>query len=119
GLLLIFLLPNIVGFVSPFWAYWAHPGDLHASRNLLHFWQPVFPWLSAFFLVAAWHLSLTFQSTLARVGVVVLGVLIPVAHVGASFAHRAMQQADTPVPSQLPAIAAVIANAYLGFAALA
>lgn len=118
GLLLTYALINVIGFVSPFWGLWRHPEDPGASLGLLHSWQPITPWFSICFAVAAWHLARTTRSMVARVGIVAMGVLVPVAHIGSSFASRAVEQTGSPVPPPLPAALDVLANAYLGLAAL-
>lgn len=119
GLLLTYALINVIGFASPFWGLWRYPGDPHASHGLLHFWQPVTPWFSICFVVAAWHLVKTVRATVARVGIVAMGVLVPVAHIGSSYAGLAMAQADAAATPQLSAAVVMLAEAYLGLAALA
>lgn len=118
GLLLTYVLINVIGFISPFWGYWLHPEDPYASRSLLRVWQPITPWFSICFAVAAWHLALACQSTAPRVCIIAMGALIPVAHIGSSFARRAMEQVGSPVSSPLPGAMNMLANAYLGLAAL-
>lgn len=119
GLLLTDLLINVIGFVSPFWGVWRHPGELYVSRDLLHFWQPIVAWFSICFVVAAWHLARTVRSTVARIGILAMGVLVVAAEVGSGFARRAMEQADSPVPPQLPATINVLAGIYLALVAIA
>lgn len=119
GLLLTYLIINVIGFISPFWGHWLHPEDPGASLRLLHLWQPITPWFAVCFAVAAWHLAMTCQAIAARVCIIAMGALVPVAHIGSGFARRAMEQAASPVPPQLPAAMNMLANAYLGFTALA
>src|SRR3546814_20952670 len=103
GVLLTYVLINAIGFVSPFWGLWRRPGDPGASSSLLHAWQSFTPWFSICFAVAAWHLPRTAQAMAARIGIVVLGALVPVAHVGASFARRTLDQDGSPVSPELSA----------------
>lgn len=118
GFLVTSVLINVIGFISPLWGQWMHPDDLYASLDLLHLWQPITPWFSVCFVIAAWHLAMTTRASAARVCVIAMGALVPVAYVGSSFARRAMAQADSPVPPQLPAAISVFATAYLWLAAL-
>ena len=118
GLLLTYGLINLIGFISPFWAVWRYPGDLHASMNLLHAWQPITPWFSLCFLVAGWHLAMAMRSLPARAAVFVLYALVPVAMIGSSVARRVMEQAGTPSPPQGPAIFNMMAVAYLAVTAV-
>ena len=105
GLVLTSLLINLIGFASPFWGMATNPGSLDASRDLLKAWQPITPWFSVCFAMAGWHLAMTHRSTVARVVVVVLGLLVPVAHV---------------VPITVPeGLATLLAEAYLSLASLA
>ena len=110
GLLLTYALINVIGFASPFWGLWRHPGDPGASLSLLHSWQPITPWFSICFAVAAWHLARTVRATVARVGIVAMGVLVPVAHIGSSYAGLAMAQANAPGTPQLSAAVVMLAT---------
>lgn len=112
GLLLTVVLINVIGLISPFWGLLLHPDDPYASRNLLNFWQPITPWFSVCFIVAAWHLALAFQSMAARVCVIVLGILVPVAYIGSGLIHRALEQATAPASLEL--FMSALANVYLG-----
>src|SRR3546814_14004069 len=47
-----------------------------------------------------------------------MGALVPVAHIGSSVARRAIDEAGSPVSPALPAAMDVLADAYLGLAAL-
>lgn len=105
GLLLTGVLINLIGFASPFWGLATEPGSPDASRSLLAFWQPIVPWFSALFVVAAWHLAMTTRTLAARAGVLAMGVLVPVAHIVAA----ARPQSTT----------ALLAEAYLALATLA
>ena len=118
GLLLTYVLINIIGFASPFWGLWRHPGDIHASHNLLRAWQPITPWFSVLFVVAAWHLAMTTRSMIARAAIVAAGFLVPVAHIGSRVARRAMEQAGPTTPFSLPATVDLLGSAYIGFAGL-
>lgn len=118
GVLLTYVLINAIGFVSPFWGLWRRPGDPGASSSLLHAWQQITPWFSICFAVAAWHLARTVQAMAARIGILAMGALVPVAHIGSSFARRAIDEAGSPVSPALPAAMDVLADAYLGLAAL-
>lgn len=118
GMLLTSLLINIIGLISPFWGHWMHPKDLSASRDLLKLWQVITPWFSVCFAVAAWHLAMAYQSLVARIGVIAMGALIPVAHVGSSFAARAMEQETSGASYRFLATINMLANAYFGLAAL-
>lgn len=118
GLLMTYVLINIIGFVSPFWALWMYPEVSDASRNLLDFWQPITPWFSVCFVVAAWHLSLTARAMVARVCIVVMGVIVPIAYIGSSFTSRAIEQTEPLVATKLPAIMNILSNAYLGLATI-
>lgn len=119
GLLLTYVLINAIGFISPFWSYWRHPEDLYGRLSVLHFWQQITPWFAVFFAVAAWHLALTVQSTVARICIIAAGALIPVAFIASSFARRAVEQATSPVPPQVPALINMVANAYLELGGIA
>lgn len=118
GLLLTSLLMNIIGFISPFWGRWMHPEDLYASRNLLQFWQVITPWFSVCFAVAAWRLAMAYRRLAARVGIIAMGALIPVAHIGSSFAVQAMEQEASVSSYRFLATISMLANAYIGLAAL-
>lgn len=118
GLLLTYGLINLIGFVSPFWAAWKYPGDLYASRNLLVAWQPITPWFSLCFVMAGWHLAMAMRSLPARGAVLVVYALVPVAMVGSSIARRVIEESGTPVPPQGSLIFAMMAGAYLAFAAI-
>lgn len=99
GLLLTVVLLNAIGFVSPFWGLWRSPGDVDASRDLLRAWHPITPWFSILFAVAGWHLAMTMDNRVARVAVMALGVLIPVAHIGARLLGGTVEQAGSgPMP---------------------
>ena len=119
GMLLTYGLVNLIGFISPFWAAWRHEAYYTESLTLLHAWQPITPWFSLCFLVAGWHLALAMRSMLARVAVFAVYALVPVAMIGSRFAQRAVQQADTPVPPQLPAVFSMVAGLYLALALMA
>lgn len=105
GLLVTEGLINLISFVSPFWGLATAPGSLEASRDLLKFWQPIVPWFSVVFVVAAWHLAMTTRTLAARAGVLAMGVLVPVAHVVAAAPPKSM--------------AALLAEAYLALVPLA
>ena len=119
GLLLTRVLIYFIGFVSPFWGVWRYPGKLYVSHNLLEAWQPITPWFSVCFAVAGWHLAMAMRSLPARVGVVAMYALVPVAVIGSSFARRAIEAADAPVPPQGPALFAMLSGSYLMFATVA
>lgn len=118
GLIVTYASINVIGFISPFWGQWLHPGDPHASNDLLQFWRPITPWFSVCFVIAAWHLAMTLRSIVARVCVIVMGVLIPVAEIGSSFAQRATNHADSVNSPQATFFLDTLVNAYLGLAAL-
>lgn len=118
GVLLTQVLINLIGFISPFWAHWQHPGDLYASRDLLEFWQPITTWFSVAFVPAAWYLAKAFRSVVARVCIIALGVLVPVAHIGSTFAQRAMMQ-DPSLPHQLSSVVFAFGLIYTELATIA
>jgi len=98
ALLATVVLVNLIGFFSPFWGHWLHPGDAAQSRALL---DAVAPWttvLSLLFLLPAWHLSRTLASPLARGVVLAMGALVVVADV---MVLLAAQVGDDPVVAQL------------------
>lgn len=119
GLLLTHVLINAIGLISPFWGALLHPDEPRVSMDLLEAWQPVTPWFSICFAVAGWHLAGAARSAVARVGIVALFALVPVAIIGASFARRAIEQAGTPIPPQGPALFNMVGGMYAGFAAIA
>ena len=117
GLLLTYVLINVIGFISPLWALWWHEEPSKAG-SLLHFWRPIAGWFSILFLAGSWHLSKTVRSTVARIGVLAMGALVVVAEVGSGFALRDVDQAESEaLAHQLEALD-IVASAYLGFAAL-
>lgn len=122
GLLLTAALISLIGFISPFWGLWQHPGDPYASRDLLEFWQPITAWFSIAFVPAAWHLARAFRSVAARTCIIALGVLVPVAHISATFAQRAIVQANSSVPHQPPdtiyIFVDMVGNMYIGLASV-
>jgi hypothetical protein len=98
ALLATVVLVNLIGFFSPFWGHWRHPGDASQSRALL---DAVAPWtavLSLLFLLPAWHLSRTLVSPLARGVVLAMGALVVVADVMVLLATKV---GDDPVVAQL------------------
>ncbi|MCD9006262.1 hypothetical protein LDO31_08445 [Luteimonas sp. XNQY3] len=98
ALLATVALVNLIGFLSPFWGHWRHPGDASQSRALL---DAVAPWtavLSLLFLLPAWHLSRTLASPLARGAVLAMGALVVVADV---MVLRVAQASGDPVVAQL------------------
>lgn len=118
GLLLTYLLINVIGFASPFWGAWMHPDAPDASRALLETLRPIVAVFSLCFLVAAWHLAMTARSVAARLGIVAMGILVPAAYIGATFARRALAASDAPIPPQEWAVIELACSVYLGFAAL-
>lgn len=116
GLLLTQVLINFIGFISPFWNLWLHPEDHYGSRDLLHSWQPIATWFSIAFVPAFWYLAKAFESVVARVCTIALGVLVPMAHISSTFAQRAMMQADPSVPRQLSGTVYMFADMYVWLA---
>ncbi|MCD9098274.1 hypothetical protein LU699_10735 [Luteimonas fraxinea] len=98
ALLATVVLVNLIGFFSPFWGHWRHPGDASQSRALLNALAPWTAVLSLLFLLPAWHLSRTLASPLARGVVLVMGALVVVADV---MALLSAQASDDPVIAQL------------------
>src|SRR3546814_11972985 len=103
---------NGIGFFRPFLGLWRRTGDPGASSSLLHAWQQITPWFSICFAVAAWHLARTVQEMAARIGILALGALVPVAHICSSFARRAIDEPCHPVTPALPADMGVLGDAY-------
>jgi hypothetical protein len=77
------VLVNLCGFFSPFFAtvrFATIEERLAHTRDLLVAGQIITPWLSASFVVGAWHLAGSLQSKAGRGAVLCLALLLFLSH---------------------------------------
>jgi hypothetical protein len=118
GYLLTEVLIELVGFASPFAGLWLQPGEPGASRALLQGAQVVVPWFAVVYLMAAWHLARTVESTAARIGVLLLGALVPAAHLAPGVALRSLDAAESVVAPQTVGLVNLLAAMVIGLAVI-